>query len=477
MEKKFSLYNSGNGAKSIRGIGIITTQNTNVTFNPVSEHICIITPNTSENIKCHFIRAYAPTLENTVRNPDETHIFCEQLSSSINSIEQRDSLIIGGDFNAKTKLQVLEMENQLVVGKYAKSKVNENGNFLIEFCKLHNLLITNTIFKHKPSHQTTWISPLPPTFPRKNPYRNQIDYILLRKNMNSKIFGSRSFYSNFTGSDHKPVTTKIQIKWTYTKKATGTRSFNLSKLQNTQVAENYMKQVNEIIKTQTSTTSNQEEWNNITKALKASAEKNLGYNHKEKKSRDPKILQLSSIQKDINIKLNSIKDEQKKKLLKKERNKIMTQIHNIIKDKKNDNIKYALEDLERNENDTMKMYEAVKKIKRLAPKEKLIIKTKERPTLNEKEQSEIIAKYFKNFFYTNAKPMQNVLPTPMSTLFTSSEIRKAVWTLKNNKSPRMDQINVELIKYHQKLCMKKSQLYTTILQPQGSTQMKSSTEF
>ena len=138
-------------------------------------------------------------------------------------IKQRDALIIGEDFNAKTKLQVSEMENQ---GKYAKSKVDENGNLLIEFCKLLNLLMTNTIFKHKPSHQTTWISPLPPTFPRKNPYRNQIDYILLRKNVNSKIFDSRSFNSNFTRSDHKPVIVKIQIKWTYTKKATGTRSFN-----------------------------------------------------------------------------------------------------------------------------------------------------------------------------------------------------------------------------------------------------------
>ena len=43
--------------------------------------------------------------------------------------------------------------------------------------------------------------------------------------------------------------------------------------------------------------------------------------------------------------------------------------------------------------------------------------------------------------------MQNVLPTPMSILLTSSEKRKAVWTLKNSKSPGMDQINVELIKY------------------------------
>ena len=115
------------------------------------------------------------------------------------------------------------------------------------------------------------------------------------------------------------------------KRETGTRSFNLSKLKNTQVADNYMKQVNEIIKNQTSTTSNQEEQNNIIKALKASAKKNLGYNHKEIKSRDPKVMHLSSIQKDINIKLNSIEDEQKKKLLKKERKKIMTQIHTIIK--------------------------------------------------------------------------------------------------------------------------------------------------
>ena len=202
----------------------------------------------------------------------------------------------------------------------------------------------HTIFKHKPSHQRTWISPLPPTFPRKNPYRNQIDYILLRLNVNSKIFDSRSFNSNFTRSDHKPVKTKIQIKWTYMKRVT---SFNLSKLQNTQVAKNYMKRINEIIKNQTSATSNQEEWNNI-KTLKASTEKNLGYSHKGIKSTEPKILQLSLIQEDINIKWNSVKGKQKKELLKKERNKVMTQIHNIIKNEKYNNIKYALEDLERN---------------------------------------------------------------------------------------------------------------------------------
>ena len=53
----------------------------------------------------------------------------------------------------------------------------------------------------------------------------------------------------------------------------------------------------------------------------------------------------------------------------------------------------------------MKMFEAVKKIKRLTPKEKLIIKTKGGLTSNEKKQSEIIAKYFKEICRTDATPV------------------------------------------------------------------------
>ena len=79
--KKVCLYNSGNGTRSIQGVGIITEENTNVIFNPVSEWICIITTKTSDNIKCHLISAYPQILENTVRNPDEARVFYEQLMS------------------------------------------------------------------------------------------------------------------------------------------------------------------------------------------------------------------------------------------------------------------------------------------------------------------------------------------------------------------------------------------------------------
>ena len=44
----------------------------------------------------------------------------------------------------KDKVPLSEMKNQIVVGKHAKktqkNNVNENGNLLINFFKLHNLL-------------------------------------------------------------------------------------------------------------------------------------------------------------------------------------------------------------------------------------------------------------------------------------------------------------------------------------------------
>ena len=103
------------------------------------------------------------------------------------------------------------------------------------------------------------------------------------------------------------------------------------------------------------------------------------------------------------MKLNSIKDKQKKILLKKEKKTYSnSQYHQKWK---NNNIKYALEDLKRNENDTMKMYEVFKNIKRLASKENLIVKTKE--GLTSWNHNKIFRKLFLYKHNTNAKRMSN----------------------------------------------------------------------
>ena len=99
------------------------------------------------------------------------------------------------------------------------------------------------------------------------------------------------------------------------------------------------------------------------------------------------------------------------------------------------------------QNDNTKMYEAVKKIKRLRPPQKLLIKRKNGLTVNPAEQSKTIAEYFKETFYKNKQLRAIVPPTLIKIPFTANEIRKATAKMKPNKSVDCDRIPVELIKY------------------------------
>ena len=110
---------------------------------------------------CCFISAYTPTNESTVKDPEKTRTFYEQLSDIISNINRNVLIIIGGDFNAKAKVRNRDPLLNKITGKYAKSHINENGEKITELCNLHNIRITNTFFKHKPTHQTIWTSPAP----------------------------------------------------------------------------------------------------------------------------------------------------------------------------------------------------------------------------------------------------------------------------------------------------------------------------
>ena len=173
--------------RSIAGTGIIVRPNSNVTFTPVSEKITMMKVKSNNKIITNIISAYAPTFETTLNNPETIHHFYEKLSSIIKTFKTREAVIIGGDFNAKTNSKFNNFPTS-IIGKYAKSEINVNGEKMIEFCVMNNLKITNTFFKHKPIHLTTWQSPAPyvnitdckTNTPRSNPFRNQIDYILVR---------------------------------------------------------------------------------------------------------------------------------------------------------------------------------------------------------------------------------------------------------------------------------------------------------
>ena len=160
------------------------------------------------------------TLKTTLKNPETTRHFYGKLSLIIKTFKTREAIITGEDFTAKTNSKFNNFPTD-IIRKYAKSEINVNREKMIEFCVMNNLKITNTLFKHKPIHPTTWQLPAPyvnktdckMNTPRRIPFRNQIDYILVGNNTNTKVFDSKATISSTTILDCKPVIAKIMIKW------------------------------------------------------------------------------------------------------------------------------------------------------------------------------------------------------------------------------------------------------------------------
>ena len=107
-----------------------------------------------------------------------------------------------------------------------------------------------------------------------------------------------------------------------------------------------------------------------------------------------------------------------------------------------------IERLEKMHDDSNRMHETANFLRRLKPKEKLIIQSKEGKTSNPKDCAEILKEHFQGVFYNkNCKPIPEIQPTEMRTPFTEEEIQHAVMSMKNNKSGGCDLMTPELIKY------------------------------
>ena len=112
----------------------------------------------------------------------------------MNDIASRNIVLILGDFNAKTGSGWSEFPGNM--GTFGKGVINSSGRILLEFLTKQDLFLTNTTFNHKIAHRTTWNAPeriYPHNSndgtPRRNPYRNQIDYVIMKNAHKSFVTG------------------------------------------------------------------------------------------------------------------------------------------------------------------------------------------------------------------------------------------------------------------------------------------------
>ncbi|CAF4654535.1 unnamed protein product, partial [Rotaria socialis] len=163
-------------------------------------------------LKCLFVNLtiisiYSPVNPTNNKKNDDSQKFYNDLQDVINRIPTEDMYIIMGDFNARVGWNNQKQQNlSNSIGPYAVDITNENGEKLIDLSTINNLIITNTFFKHKLVHQTSWMHP-------GNKQWHMIDYTLVNKKFRSSIEDCRMYRkaAGAIGTDHHLMRIKIKL--------------------------------------------------------------------------------------------------------------------------------------------------------------------------------------------------------------------------------------------------------------------------
>ena len=140
------------------------------------------------------------------KNPEEGEAFYRDLRNTVKRFKGCDRVVLG-DFNAK-----LEKHDtgDSCIGSHSRGKRNKNGDQLHTFMLNEGMIASNTFFKHKTCHVSTFEA-------KRNNIRifNQIDFILVQKNRKSSLTNARSFINNQVDTDHRLVVTRMLYKLDY----------------------------------------------------------------------------------------------------------------------------------------------------------------------------------------------------------------------------------------------------------------------
>ena len=146
-------------------------------------------------------------------------------------------LVVMGDLNAKVGED--NIRNERVMGKQGLGIRNDNGERFIELCQFNNLVIGGTRFQKKDIYKATWTSPNRRT-------KNQIDHIAINAKWKSSLLDVTACRGEDVGSDHYLLMGKIRLKLrkNQLKNTTSNRQFDISRLKDPLIKEEFKIEVN-----------------------------------------------------------------------------------------------------------------------------------------------------------------------------------------------------------------------------------------
>ena len=115
---------------------------------------------------------------------------------------------MAGNFKAKVGAGFVDPD--IICGRHELETPDKHEGRLRNFCQDHDLLITNTVFKHHMRRRYTWKAP-------GGDHRNQIDFILVKNRWKTYVENSRSYPGPECGSEHNLARAMVtpMVKETY----------------------------------------------------------------------------------------------------------------------------------------------------------------------------------------------------------------------------------------------------------------------
>ncbi|XP_045480919.1 uncharacterized protein LOC123685307 [Harmonia axyridis] len=156
----------------------------------ISSRIIVVTIHMENQKRMNIISVYAPE-DNKPKKGRENSPFWDA----------NEAMIVLGDCNARIGSEIIPGIKQ----RFNEEVINSNGELLINLCALSELRINNTFFHHKAQHKYT--------FENSRGQRSTIDYILSNRHIHpAQVRDVRTLNSANVNSDHRLLMGKVKLK-------------------------------------------------------------------------------------------------------------------------------------------------------------------------------------------------------------------------------------------------------------------------
>ena len=169
-------------------------------FVPINERIAYIRI-AKGRLKMTVVAVYFP---HTGYSDDAVQLIYDALGEVVGEAKARkESIIVGGDFNAEIGEQ-LETDDRRFVGSRTMGEQNYRGFMLKRYCEMHSLTIANSMFPKRDENIATYVGP--------NGRARQIDFILVCSRTRRLLTNAGSTADLGVWSDHRAVEACFQLR-------------------------------------------------------------------------------------------------------------------------------------------------------------------------------------------------------------------------------------------------------------------------